>query len=89
MKMIYVLASLLSVPFFLQAAPYQKVKTLNLQEAIDQKMILLTKVKRVKDQGLQLHLKNIHKRKDFKIRIETGLQFASRDTSEQDQIILQ
>lgn len=73
----------------LQAAPDANVKTLSLQEAIQQKIIVLSAVKCTGYQSLTLELKNIHKRKDIKVHFSTGLQFASRDTSEQDQIILQ
>lgn len=89
MKIIYLLTFVAFLPITVQATSKSKVKTLSLQEAIQQKIVLLTSVKRVKNQSLQLKIKNIHKRKDIKVHIQTGLQFSSRDTSEQDQIILQ
>jgi len=73
----------------LQAAPGANVKTLSLQDAIQQKIIVLSSVKCSNYQSLQLQLKNVHKRKDIKVHFSTGLQFASKDSSEQDQIILQ
>lgn len=89
MNLRYLILVLLSGVMSLEAAPDANVKTLSLQEAIEQKIIVLSSVKCSEYQSLQLHLKNVHKRKDIKVHFATGLQFASRDTSEQDQIILQ
>lgn len=89
MNLRYFILVLLTGSITLQAAPDVNVKTLSLQEAIQQKIIVLSAVKCTEYQSLQLQLKNVHKRKDIKVHFATGLQFASRDTSEQDQIILQ
>ncbi len=89
MNLRYFILVLLAGSISLQAAPDSNVKTLSLQDAIDQKIIVLSTVKCPDYQSLQLYLKNVHKRKDIKVHFSTGLQFASRDTSEQDQIILQ
>jgi hypothetical protein len=89
MNLKYFFLVLLAGSMSVQAAPEAKVKTLSLQDAIQQKIIVLSAVKSPEYQSLQLSLKNVHKRKDIKIHFSTGLQFASRDTSEQDQIILQ
>ncbi|CAA6806535.1 MAG: Unknown protein [uncultured Aureispira sp.] len=80
---------LLASSITLQAAPDANVKTLRLQDAIEQKIIVLSSVKYLAYQSLQICLKNVHKRKDIKVHFSPGLQFASKDTSEQDQIILQ
>jgi hypothetical protein len=89
MNLRYLFLVLLAGSITVQAAPEVNVKTLSLQEAIKQKIIVLSSVKCSDHQSLQLYLKNVHKRKDIKVHFSTGLQFASRDTSEQDQIILQ
>ncbi|BDS12248.1 hypothetical protein [Aureispira anguillae] len=89
MKFIHLLSLILVFPTLLFAAVPPKVKTLSLNHAIQQKIISLNKVKYIGKQSLQLTIKNIHKRKDIKIHFPTGLQFASKDSSEQDQIILQ
>lgn len=89
MNLRYFVLFLLITSTTLQAAPDANVKTLSLQKAIEQKIIVLSTVKRVAKQSLQLKIQNVHKRKDIKVHFTTGLQFASKDSSEQDQIILQ
>ncbi len=69
--------------------PQGKVSTYTLQEAIEKKLAKIISVKYIGEKKLQIVVANIHNRKDIKIHFQTGLQFASRDTSEQDQIILQ
>lgn len=78
---------LFCLPFLASSTP--KTKTYELQEAIQKKMVQLVQVEYIGSKSLQLKIKNLHKKKDLKIHFSTGLQFASRDTSEQDQIILQ
>jgi len=80
---------LLALPMLLCAHTNGKVKTYTLQEALAQEKAELLSATYIGDKRIRLKVKNPHKRKDIKIRFETGLQFASRDTSEQDQIILQ
>lgn len=89
MNLRYFIFVLLAASISVQAAPDANVKTLSLQDAIQQKIIVLSSVECKDYQSLQLKLKNVHKRKDIKVHFATGLQFASRDTSEQDQIIMQ
>jgi len=88
MKTIQFCLFLFILPIALFAVPDGNVKTYTLQDAIDKKIIEIQNVEYVGESSLQLKIKNIHKRKDIKVQFETGLQFASRDTSEQDQIIL-
>lgn len=89
MKSIFFFVLLSSLSLGALAAPNAKTPTFTLQDAIAKKMIVLSQVKRVQKQSLQLTIKNILKHKDIKIYFPTGLQFASKDSSEQDQITLQ
>lgn len=66
----------------------QKVKTYELQKAMDDGLVELLSIEHLGDKQLKIRIKNLHKRKDFKVHFKTGLQFASQDTSEQDQIII-
>lgn len=68
--------------------PDQKVKTYELQNALDEGLVELLSVEHQGDKQLKIRVKNLHKRKDFKVHFKTGLQFASQDTSEQDQVII-
>lgn len=70
------------------ASPAPKVYTL--QDALDKKLIEVTEVLS-KDGGtkVKLAINNLHKKQDLKIQIPSGVQFASRDTSEQDIIIIE
>ncbi len=89
MNLKYLMLLFLVIPSISKAAPDTKIKTFSLQEAIQQKIIVLSSIQSVAYQSLQLRLKNVHQRKDIYVYFPTGLQFASRDSSEQDQIILQ
>ena len=89
MNLKYLMLLFLVIPSISKATPDTKIKTFSLQEAIQQKIIVLSSIQSVAYQSLQLRLKNVHQRKDIYVYFPTGLQFASRDSSEQDQIILQ
>ncbi|WMX17237.1 MULTISPECIES: hypothetical protein [unclassified Aureispira] len=89
MNLKHLMLLFLVIPSISKAAPDTKIKTFSLQEAIQQKIIVLSSIQSVAYQSLQLRLKNVHQRKDIYVYFPTGLQFASRDSSEQDQIILQ
>jgi RecB family endonuclease NucS len=68
--------------------PNPKVKTYELQKALDEGLVELLSIEYLGDKQLKIRVKNLHKRKDFKVHFKTGLQFASQDTSLQDQIIV-
>lgn len=89
MKISMLLVVLLILPFLLHATPEGEVQTYTLKDALKKKVVELLSVKYAGGKSLQLEVKNIHKSKDFKIHFETGLQFVSRDTGEQDQIIIE
>ncbi len=77
--------------FFLSTSfilPDGKVPVYELEEAIEKGLAELIGIEYVGDDQVSIKVKNLHKRKDFKIHFKTGLQLASQDTSEQDQIIL-
>jgi hypothetical protein len=69
--------------------PNPKVKTYELQKAIDEGLVELLSIEHLGKKQLKIRIKNLNKRKDFKVHFKTGLQFASQDTSLQDQIIVQ
>jgi hypothetical protein len=82
----FLLLGLLSLSSFTQPNP--KVKTYELQKALDEGLVELLSIEYLGDKQLKIRIKNLHKRKDFKVHFKTGLQFASQDTSLQDQIIV-
>ena len=88
MKILQICLLLIALPLLLAAAPDGKVKTYTLHDALNKKLVEILQVEYVGEQSLQIKLKNTHPKKDIKVQFETGLQFASRDSSEQDQIIL-
>lgn len=83
-----ILSLLLVFPFLVMGHWNPVVKTYSLQEAIKKNIIKLEEVVYAGENKLRIKITNPHKRKSVKIHFKTGLQFASRDSSEQDRIIL-
>lgn len=65
-------------------------KTYSLQDAIDKKLVEITEVlSKEGGTNVKLALKSLNKRQDIRVQVTSGLQFASRDTGEQDIIIIE
>lgn len=65
-----------------------KVKTYDLQEALDKDLVELQSIQYAGGGELEIKIRSLSKRKDFRLRFNPGLQFASQDTSEQDQLLI-
>lgn len=88
MKAIKILL-LLTIPLLSIAHSDNNIKTYTLQEAISQKIAEVLRIQNIGNSLIQIKIKNTHKKKDFNIHFETGLQLLAKDSSEQDLIILE
>ena len=65
-----------------------KVQTYDLEEALAKEMIVISDISYLGDKTLKVRMKNESKKKDVKVHVPSGTQFASLDSTEQDQVIL-
>jgi hypothetical protein len=86
----YRLLPLLAFSFLLTSFTFSpsKVKTYELQEALDKGLVELQGIQYAGKGALEIKVKSLSKRKDFRLQFSPGLQFASQDTSAQDQLLI-
>jgi len=68
--------------------PKGKVVTYNLTEALEKGVAEIGDIEISGERKLKIRVKNLSSRKDIRIKFTPGLQFASQDTSEQDQVLI-
>jgi hypothetical protein len=77
-----------STLIILSALLLPKTPIYTLEEALKKGLVEMQSLQMDADDELHLQVRNLTKRKDFKVRFTSGLQFSSQDTSEQDQVLL-